>query len=326
MINDKSNKQILKELDVYVSGHTQAKKQLINLISRSRLRHYQKYMQLIHDDHCIAPSKLLLIGQSGIGKTFLVNSLASIISFPLLYVDATKLNLTGASGGIKSETLLTMIQDYAKQLVHDNKISYPSIPGTIDRMVIFVDEIDKLAHALYSGSSWNDQVQANFLTLFEDNFEYPGISFIFAGAFSGLTKKDKKANGIGFHHNLQEDLPKGITDEDIIKYGLIPELVGRINAIVQLDNFTIDDYYKVLTEKLIPIKQREMELFHLYDLDLSELQLYEMCEKAEKSGQGVRSLKRELDRLFIEHEFEYEEIEVEEIKQLSYDEWKLTNE
>lgn len=309
MINDKSNHKILEELDRVVAGHTLAKKQLINLISRSRLRHYQKYMQLRHEDYCLSPNKLLLIGGSGTGKTFLVQSLQKIVDFPLIYIDATKLNPTGASGGVNSGSLATMIRNKAEQLVKEAREYYPSVEGTIDRMVVFVDEIDKLALPFESSGNWNKHVQSNFLTIFDDKGEFAGVSFIFAGAFSDLTnRKIEIKTSIGFNHApKEEEKAKIIDDEALIKFGLIPELIGRINAIVQLDEFSVEDYYKILTEKLIPKKQYDMENFHIYELGITEDELRALCVTAQKSGQGIRSLKRELDKLFVDREFDHED-------------------
>lgn len=105
MIHGRSNLDILDELDGYVSGHYEAKKALISLVNRAKIRHHQKWIEGIHKDYLIQPHKLLLIGQSGTGKTHLVESLQDILDFPLIRIDATKMNPTGAGGGIKEEDL-----------------------------------------------------------------------------------------------------------------------------------------------------------------------------------------------------------------------------
>lgn len=307
----KKNHEILEEFNKRVEGHIEAKKALINLVNRSKIRHHQRWIQELHRDYLISPSNCLLIGGSGTGKTFLVETLRDIVPFPLIKIDATKLNPTGAGdGGIKSSDLSNMIKANAKLLAQNSKGYYHSEPGVIDQTIVFVDEIDKLAGCWESSGKWNQHVQHSFLTIFENRDLFSGVSFIFAGAFTGIEKikPDTRANScIGFHADIQNNIDNDhLLDESIIKYGLIPELVGRINHIVKLDNFTRQEYKNILLNRLLPRKLEELAYFNCVDFHIPENDIELILDKVESSGQGVRYLKRELDRYVRDIEFDYE--------------------
>lgn len=306
MLHDKSNKQVLEELNRLVYGHEEAKKSLITLINRSKLRHYQKWGQLLPEESLIKTSKCLLIGGSGTGKTHLLNSLASIINFPLLIVDATSFNPTGASGGIKPEKLKSLILARAGEYAEIRGDTYFSLEGIVDQMVVFVDEFDKItSHYDGSNGNWNEHIQAHFLTIFENSQELSGVSWVFAGAFSGIDGINNK-NNIGFNiHN--EKTSNVLSDEQIVKYGLLPEIVGRLTSICKLDRLTEDDYYNILVEKVIPSKIRELMYFNVDDIDITHTQLRQIAKNAVKSSQGVRYLYREIEKHFLDIEFNYED-------------------
>lgn len=308
MLHTKSNGEILKDLDKRVYGHTNAKKALISLVARSRIRHFQKWVENIDKEFLIQPHKLLLLGQSGTGKTHMLESLQDMLDFPLIRVDATKLNPTGAGGGLKEEELRKMIVKKAKDLVELRNGKYYTVEGTIDQMVVFIDEIDKLGNSFDSSGNWNTHTQANFLTLFDNKSEFAGVSFVFAGAFTGITNDGLKQtkNTIGFSKYTDEVAACEEMDEKIVKAGLIPELVGRLTDIEKLDTFTVDDYYNVLVDRLIPVKARTLAFFNIFDMDLDEEMLQKMAKSAHKSGQGIRALQRQLDRHFAGREFDNE--------------------
>ncbi len=309
MINYKSNKELLEAYDYYVIGHKEAKKSLINLINRSKIRHHQKWISLEHKDYLISPSKCLLIGGSGTGKTFLVESLQKLVEFPLIKIDATRLTLTAGGDGIKSLHIYDMIHENAKYLSSLKNGYWHSVEGVIDQTVVFVDEIDKLAWGAKGESdSWTKRVQANFLQIFENKEELAGVSFIFAGAFQEMERTQNVTDSIGFMSKQRKLSNTDMLDEMIVKYGLIPELVGRITNIVELDKFTKEDFRNILINTLIPQKIEELIYFNCADFSLSEEQLENIVYKAEASGQGIRFLKRELDKLLINIEFNYEDV------------------
>lgn len=301
-------------MEEYVAGHMEAKKALISLVNRSKRRHRQKFgEQQMHDDYLLAPSKVLLLGASGTGKTHLVESLQKIVSFPLIKIDATKLNPTGASGGIKEKDLQDMIMAEARLWVANTKYSgaeYNSIEGTVDQMVVFIDEIDKLGRSFDSSGNWNSHTQSNFLTLFDNKEEFSGVSFIFAGAFTSITGEDaKKSLSIGFHKHTASTNDVNL-DEQLVKAGLIPELVGRLTNIVALDKFTEEDFFQILKTRLHPKKEIDLASMGIFDLVLDEKRGREMAAHAFKSGQGIRALQRQLEKEYADLEFMHEEEQV----------------
>ena len=286
----------MKTLDEMVYGHKQAKKVLQVLLKRSQERYYRKCV-LGKNDHP-ETLKCLLLGPSGTGKTHLIQSLRKLYNFPLISLDATQLMPTGNSEGTNIKQLKKLIKDTARDLTEQPE--YHSPEGALNQMVIFVDEFDKLGNSFESSGKWNQHVQANFLTLIDDKEEFSGLSWIFAGAFSGLYEsKSAVKNSIGFFPGAQEKHVEEITDADIIKAGIIPEMLGRISLIVQLDTFSEEDYHKILCERLLPN----------YPLSLCPEKIEEIVAKALKSGQGIRSLTRQLEMLTIDAEFEEEELE-----------------
>lgn len=275
-------------IDNMVYGHAKAKRVLEVMIKRSQERYYKKIVKGESD----YPESLrcLLIGESGTGKTHLINSLKKIYNFPLLTLDATHLMPTGNSDGMNQKQLVNKIKQQAVDAV--TKGEFLSVDGYYNQLVIFVDEFDKLGTSFDSSGNWNKHVQSNFLTLIDNKEEFSGISWIFAGAFSTLY--ERKPSSIGFFSVPTEAEEAEITDRDIIRSGLIPEIVGRISAIVQLDQFTFEDYKQILINHLLP---KYPHLSGLPDVD-------SIVRKAVVSGQGIRSLKRQLEMLSIELEYE----------------------
>lgn len=298
------NKTLLEELDYYVVGHQEAKKALISLVTRSRLRQYQKYIKGMDEDYLLKPMKVLLLGASGCGKTHLIESLQKITHFPLIRVDATHLGPSGSgSGNIKPNDLKKMVMDQASLSYDLFPNRYMNIDCAVDRTIIFVDEIDKLGVSFDSSGNWNNHVQSNFLTLFDNKTEFSGISFIFAGAFTDITKDKEVKKQIGFNlDGTKED--ESILDDQIVQAGLLPELVGRMTHIVGLDRFTKDDYTYILKDRLLPKKKIDMAAYGVFELNITDEQIDDLVDKAVKSNQGVRFLQRGLDRLFLEAEFQ----------------------
>ncbi len=295
-----SNKQIYEELSKIVIGHEHAKKVLINLVNRSKLAYYQKW-GLLETEHPITLSNCLLIGDSGTGKTFLVESLSSVMEFPLVKIDATELNPTGASGGLKKKDVVKKIIDKVKEVMEESPETYWSLDGTLDQVIVFVDEIDKLGQQL--SSDWNAHVQSNFLTLFENKGELKGITFVFAGAFTGLEKRGSKKESIGFSRQEEKEHKSEDLAQKVIKFGLIPELVGRLHNIVLLDELKEGEYRHILIHKLLPKAREHLSYFGIEDFDLTVEQIHTLVNSAMKSGLGVRALETGLNKLLVEIEF-----------------------
>lgn len=307
MFEYKSNRELLEEFNIYVKGHEEAKKAIINLVNRSKIRYHQKYRYLDNTNNLLDPYKILLIGKSGHGKTHLVEVAAKLMDFPLIKIDATTLTPTGNDRGINSAELRKMIEDKAKYLIKTYP-HYHSEQGVIDQTVVFVDEIDKIAKPFESSGGWNKHVQDNFLTLFDDRGVFAGVSFIFAGAFTEIYSQIKPQNSIGFRDSRIMNNDKIEWDQEIVKYGLIPELVGRITGIYKIDDLTKQDYKHILENILLPKKQDELVYYNNIEFNITIQQKEQIIDIAHKSGQGVRSLKREIDKLFTDLQFYYEDV------------------
>lgn len=303
MWDDRTNSEILEILNSKVTGHIAAKKSLITAVKRSKLRAYQKWGLCLGGEDLIATTNVLLIGGSGTGKTFLFNTLKDIMDFPSISVDATAFNPTGASGGIKAETLRKMIIKEAEDLITASPAGrYFSVGGVIDQMIVFVDEIDKLGHSWESSGRWQQQVQANFLTLFDNYSDLSGVTFVFAGAFTGIeTPSTAEKTSIGFFSVGTGE--EKCLDTELVSYGLIPELVGRIGDIVKLDIFTRETYRKILLDTLLPKKQKDLQYYGCDTFYLDEVGVNSILDSVKDSGQGVRALKRALNRYALEFEF-----------------------
>jgi ATP-dependent Clp protease ATP-binding subunit ClpX len=283
---NKKGKQIMN-INNMVFGHQKAKKVLEVLVNRSQKRYYEKCVK--GSGTYPDPLKCLLVGQSGTGKTHLVESMSRIHKFPLLRLDATNFSPSGCTSGMTSESLEKLISSTAKQYLND--IRYHSQEGVLNQMVVFVDEFDKLGTSFESTGNWNKHTQSNFLTLIDNKDKFSGISWIFAGAFSSLYERETSKE-LGFFRKETEETKQEFSDKDILKAGIIPEMLGRINLIVQLDNFTIKDFETVLVERLLPKFPT-----------VTEIDTFAVAKTAWESGQGIRSLTRQLEMLSIEEEF-----------------------
>lgn len=300
-----SNKMLLATLDEYVTGHLEAKKALIIMLNRSRLRTYQKYVKQMESEFLVSPIKLLLVARSGTGKTHLIESLQKMESFPLLKIDATHLNPTGADGGIKPEKLRKMINEKAEQMCIAYPSKYPYLEYAIEQTVVFIDEIDKLGTAFSGTSNWNKHVQSSFLTLFDNKDEYAGVSYVFAGAFDDITRHKSIPKGLGFHHQAV-DVDKTELEDKVVQSGLIPEIVGRMNRIIELDVFCKDKFESILRNRIIPKKQMDLAAMGMFGIEINDEEIEKLAIRATKSAQGVRFLQREIDKFFMDAEFEHE--------------------
>lgn len=307
MIYSKSNDQILKELDSCVYGHRSAKKALINLVNRSKMRYHQLFKAGMSKHDAVSNVNCLLIGDSGTGKTHLVRTLTSICDLPLLCVDATQLAPTSASEGFSAEKLIKNIKRFAFEEVENKPHLYENKDAVLNQMIVFVDEIDKLANSFDSSKSWNRHVQANFLAMFENNTELENASFIFAGAFANMDKRHKaERKDFGFVHGKKDAAKDFDVEAEVIKYGLIPELIGRIQSIEVLDELKEKDFKAILNKMILPKIRHQLKHFNAENFKLSKVQEADIIKRAISSEMGVRVLTKELQKLTQEIEFNYE--------------------
>ncbi len=310
-VHARANRDVYEELSQHVIGHDKAKKVLINLVNRSKLRYYTKW-GLLQSGEEIKISNCLLIGESGTGKTHLIESLSRVMDFPLLRIDATELNPTGASGGLKKSDFIKLMKSTVLDLMEQEPQKYFSYEGTLDQLVVFVDEVDKLGQVL--SSDWNQHVQSNFLTLFDNKEEYAGVTFVFAGAFTKMEKRQKGTKQLGFQTTVADVAKPGDLAQQVIASGLLPELVGRLSHIVLLDELKKEDYKKILLEMVLPKAHAQLSLYGIYNFRLSEEQVDLLLETAMGSGLGVRGLETAFNQLLIDIEFDptsYDDIDEE---------------
>lgn len=305
MLFSKPNNEILADLDKTVYGHESVKKLLITMLSRQKFRYYQKFLRADEDYDIVDKLNCLLVGGSGTGKTYMLYELAKITNFNFIYVDATKLNPTGASGGVKDNDLRDMLISSATRYANDDNTLACTTEGGLAQTVVFMDEVDKLAKSFEGSGNWNKHVQSNFLTLIDDKEDFGDVCWVFAGAFDGMKIRDA-TKGFGF--TGQDEEAEELTDQHLLEYGLLPELVGRCGVVTGLDIFDAEDYYQILQMYLLPKKRKDLAHFGVFFEQCTEEVLRGIAEKAAANQEGVRGLRKLLEIEFLELEFNSEPI------------------
>jgi ATP-dependent Clp protease ATP-binding subunit ClpX len=313
-------KEIKKLLDKTVIGQEEAKKALSVEI-------YNHYKRICNEHQHIQKSNILMIGDSGTGKTLLVQTLSKILDLPLVITDCTALTQAGYVGAD--------IESILQQLVI-------AADGDIEKAqhgIIMLDEIDKIAKRNLSSSTDKDPsgegVQQGLLKILEGTqvkikteppegkgrskeqfIDTTNILFIGAGAFFGLDKVVEKkltesTYGIGFSASVEkpEMSENEITDENIIDYGFIPEFVGRLPVIVQLNKLTKEDYRRILTEPANSILSQYQQLLAIDDISLEFTPefLDEVVDSVFNTKRGARALRSSIEKRMCKVMFELSE-------------------
>ena len=295
-------KSLKKELDKYVMGQEDAKRQLL-------VEMYKKYSDKSPENK--ANNNVYLIGDSGVGKTHVVKSLAKVLDVPFLEVDITSYSETGYKGNDVSGMLDPLV------------IQTQGDIEKIENSIVFIDEIDKIATASTSpnGQLSSTKVQQGLLKLIDgmayshellkSNSDHPHptvdpsqITFIAAGAHVGLDEIRKerlepnKTKFVGFNTGTADDEESKLHDSkdyvgsDLIEFGMIPELVGRFPLVVELHKLTEEDIKNILLHNPDSILKRASATFEAQQikLDISDDDIDWVVKETLKHPLGVRGI------------------------------------
>ena len=330
-INMLTPKEIKAHLDEYVIGQDRAKKTL----SVAVYNHYKRILKEHSDDDTdIAKSNILLIGPTGSGKTLLAQTIARFLDVPIAITDATNLTEAGYVGEDVENILTKLLQ---------------SADGDIERAqrgIVFIDEVDKIARMGENRSITRDVsgegVQQALLKIIEGSVvnispkggrKHPNqdflqidttdILFVSGGAFDGLNDIIKRrigGNTLGFGQTKrskseEDELLHEVEPDDLVTYGLIPELIGRLHITATLEKIHVEDMVRILTEPKNALIKQYQKLFELdgATLTFEPDTLEAIAQKAIERKTGARGLRSILEEVLLDIMYQLPELDGYEV-------------
>ncbi len=313
--------KIKAQLDDFVVGQDYAKK----VISVAVYNHYKRVTTGTMDEIEIEKSNILLLGPTGCGKTYMVKTLARLLDVPLAIADATSLTEAGYIGD-DIESVISKLLNAAENDVEK-----------AEQGIVFIDEIDKIAKKKNTNSRdvSGESVQQGMLKLLEgSDVEVPvgansknamvplttintrNILFICGGAFPDLEDIIKqrltRQSSIGFNAELKDaydkeaNILKKVTIEDIKKFGMIPEFIGRLPIVCPMDSLTEESYIKILKEPKNAILKQYQKLLELDEVKLTfdDSALEAIAKKALERDTGARALRAIIEEFMLDIMYE----------------------